>query len=74
MGRSHVRVQRREECVEPRPMNWGDNATLIGAIRQHGLLTLCTKWRALNTEFFLPRVRRTLAPHFRRADIIRLDN
>lgn len=74
MGRSHVWVQRGEEYVEPRPMNWGDNLTLIGAIRQDGLLTLRTKWRALNTEFFVQWVRRSLAPHLRRGDIVLLDN
>jgi hypothetical protein len=31
MGRSHACVQRGEEYVEARPMNWGDNLTLIGA-------------------------------------------
>lgn len=74
MGRSHAWVQRGEEFVEPRPMNWGDNLTLIGAIRQDGLLTLCTKWRALNSEFFIRWVRRSLAPHLRRGDIVLLDN
>ena len=36
MGRSHAWVKRGEEYVEPRPMNWGDNLTLVGAIRRRG--------------------------------------
>jgi hypothetical protein len=40
MGRSHVWVMRGEEFVEPRPMNWGDNLTLIGAVHLRGWVTL----------------------------------
>jgi transposase len=74
MGRSHVWVRRGEEYVEARPMNWGDNLTLIGALRQEGWLTLRTKWRAVNTESFIQWVRRSLAPHLRPGDIVVLDN
>jgi Integrase core domain len=35
MGRSHAWVLRGRESVEPRPMNWGDNLTRVGAIRRH---------------------------------------
>jgi hypothetical protein len=38
MGRSRAWVQREE--YEPRPMNWGDNLTLIGAMRADRWLTL----------------------------------
>ena len=47
MGRSHAWVLRGQEYVEPRPMNWGENLTLIGAIRRTGWVTLNT-WRAVN--------------------------
>jgi hypothetical protein len=43
MGRSHACVKRGEEYVEPRPMNWGDNLTLVGAIRRQGWVVLSTK-------------------------------
>jgi hypothetical protein len=33
MGRSHAWVKRGEVVVDPWPMNWGDNLTMIGAIR-----------------------------------------
>jgi len=74
MGRSHVWVRRGEEYVEARPMNWGDNLTLIGALRRDGWLTLRTKWRAVNTESFVLWVRHSLAPHLHRGDIVVLDN
>src|SRR5262245_29439934 len=55
-------------------MNWGDNLTLIGALRQEGWLTLRTKWHAVNTESFIHWVRRSLAPDLRHGDIVVLDN
>jgi transposase len=74
MGRSHVWVPRGEEYVEPRPMNWGDNLTLVGAIRRDGWVTLNTKWRAMNRRAFIDWVRRRLAPRLRVGDIVVLDN
>ena len=74
MGRSHAWVQRGEEYVEPRPMNWGNNLTLIGAIRADRWLTLNTKWRAVNTVTFVEWVRDSLAPRLRRRDVVLMDN
>ena len=74
MGRSHAWVQRGEEYVEPRPMNWGDNLTLIGAMRAQGWVTLGTCWRGMKTPTFEYWVRRRLAPRLRRGDIVLLDN
>lgn len=74
MGRSHAWVQRGEEYVEPRPMNWGDNLTLIGAMRAQGWVTLGTCWSGMKTPTFEHWVRRRLAPRLRRGDIVLLDN
>ena len=74
MGRSHAWVQRGEEYVEPRPMNWGDNLTLIGAMRARGWVTLGTCWRGMKTPTFEHWVRRRLAPRLHRGDIVLLDN
>jgi transposase len=74
MGRSHAWVLPGEEYVEPRPMNWGDNLTLIGAIRRRGWVVLSPKWKALNKISFIEWVRRRLAPRLRRGDIVVLDN
>jgi hypothetical protein len=46
MGRSHAWVKRGEVLVDPRPMNWGNNLTMIGAIRADRWLTLSTDWHA----------------------------
>lgn len=74
MGRTHAWVRRGQEYVEPRPMNWGNNLTLVGAIRLTGWVTLNTKWKSMNTEAFVDWVRRRLAPRLRPGDIVLLDN
>lgn len=55
-------------------MNWGDNFTLVGAIRQRGGVVLNTKWHAMNEVSFIDWVRRRLAPRLRCGDIVVLDN
>ena len=74
MGRSHAWVPRGEEYVEPRPMNWGDNLTLVGAIRRRGWVVLNTYGGAMNQPTFIDWVRHRLAPRLRRGDIVILDN
>jgi transposase len=74
MGRSHAWVQRGQEYVEARPMNWGDNLTLIGAMRADRWLTLGTVWRGVTYASFEEWVRTRLAPKLRRGDVVLLDN
>ena len=40
MGRSHAWLPRGQELIEPRPRNWGDNLSLVGAMRLDGWVTL----------------------------------
>lgn len=74
MGRSHAWVRRGEVMVEPRPMNWGDNLTMIGAIRADRWLTMGTGWEAANAERFVTWVERRLVPKLRVGDVVVLDN
>src|SRR3989442_754541 len=74
MGRSHAWLPRGTELIEPRPMNWGDNLTLVGAIRMDRLLTLATSWEAMTTARFNGWVRRHLVRHLRRGDVVVMDN
>jgi transposase len=60
MGRSHAWVRKGQVVVEARPMNWGDNLTLIGAMR--------------NADRFVLWVARRLAPKLRAGDVVVLDN
>ena len=74
MGRSHAWLLRGTVLVEPRPRNWGDNLTLVGAMRRDRWLTLSTFWGAMNTARFVAWVRRRLVPRLRPGDIVILDN
>ena len=74
MGRSHAWLPRGTVLVEPRPMNWGDNLTLIGAIRVDRWLNLNTYWGAMNTARFVEWIHDRLVPRLRRGDVVVLDN
>jgi transposase len=74
MGRSHAWVRKGTELIEPRPMNWGRNLTLIGAIRRRGWVTLGTQWTAATAQSFVTWVRRRLVPCLRVGDVVVLDN
>ena len=74
MGRSHAWVQRGQEDVESRPTNWGDNLTLMGAMRADRWVTLGTCWRAMTTATFDRWVKRRLVPQLRAGDVVLLDN
>ena len=55
-------------------MNWGDNLTLIGALRGDRWLTLGTCWRGMKAATFEHWVRTRLAPRLRPRDVVLLDN
>ena len=74
MGRSHAWVPRGTVHVESRPMNWGANLTMIGAIRVDRWLTLSTAWEAVNADRFVEWVAQRLVPHLRVGDIVVMDN
>lgn len=74
MGRTHAWIPRGTEQVEGRPMNWGTNLTMIGAVRLSGWVTLSTMFKTTNRERFLDWVRRRLAPKLRPGDVVVLDN
>lgn len=74
MGRSHAWLLRGTELIEPRPRNWGDNLTLVGAIRVDRWLTLVTAWGAMTTPRFIGWVRQRLLRHLRPGDVVLLDN
>ena len=67
MGRSHAWLPRGQELIEPRPRNWGDNLSLVGAMRLEGWVTLATAWGAITTPRFVAWVRRHLVRHLRPA-------
>jgi transposase len=57
-----------------RPMNWGDNITLIGAVRTTGLVALRPMRGSMKTLDFLDFVARDLIPKLKPRDVVVLDN
>jgi transposase len=74
MGRSHAWIRCGEVRLDPRPMNWGTSLTMIGALRRCGWITMSTMFGSANSERFVTRARRRLAPKLRRSDVVILDN
>lgn len=63
-----------ERVVSHRPMNWGDNVTLMGAVRTTGVVALRPMRGAMTTLDFLDFVSRDLVPKLRAGDVVVLDN
>jgi transposase len=74
MLRSHAWVLKGHELVTGRPMNWGTNLTMIGAMRLDGWITMSTFFKTANRERFVAWIARTLAPKLRRDDVVIMDN
>jgi hypothetical protein len=74
MGRSHAWVLRGEEYVEPRPTNWGDNLSLIGAVRADGWVTSGTQWEAVKVKDFTAWSVTGSTPRLQQGDSVLLDN
>jgi transposase len=55
-------------------MNWGNNLTMVGAIRADKWLTLAPHWGAMNRPRFVQWVCRHLVRHLRRGDVVVMDN
>ena len=73
MGRSHAWIERGVERFDPRPMNWGSNLTMIGAIRCDGWVMLNTQYQTANGDRFVSWIRK-LARKLRPGDIVIMDN
>jgi transposase len=74
MGRSHAWLLRGTELIEPRPMNWGENLTMVGAMRMDRWVTLATGWQAMNAARFLAWDERRLVRCLRPGDVVVMDN
>lgn len=60
--------------VDPRPMNWGANLTMVEAMRVDEWVTIGTAWEAATAERFVAWVKDRLAPKLRVGDIVVMDN
>jgi DDE superfamily endonuclease len=74
MGRTHAWTLKGHVRVDPRPMNWGNNLTMIGAVRCDQWLTMSTMFKSANKDRFVTWVRRRLLPKLGSGDVLILDN
>lgn len=65
---------RGQRLLDHKPVNWGDNISVIGAIRMGGLVCHQSFHGAVRTEQFLEFTKSKLLPRLRRGDIVVLDN
>jgi transposase len=74
MTRSHVWVKKGCEYIERAPTNWGQNLTLLGAMRLSGWVLLTTMFATTNKERFVAWLSRKLLPRLNPGDVLVLDN
>ncbi len=74
MGRSHVWLPKGCEYVDHRPMNWGKNLTLLGAIRLSGWVQLTAQFETANGNRFAKWLTRRLLPRLSKGDVLIMDN
>lgn len=74
MGRSHVWLPKGCEYVDHRPMNWGKNLTLLGAIRLSGWVQLSAQFMTANGDRFARWLARRLIPRLSKGDVLVMDN
>ncbi|MFP5504136.1 MAG: IS630 family transposase [Candidatus Sericytochromatia bacterium] len=74
MHRRYARSLRGTRADGSAPVNYGDNISLIGAIRLDGITTAMTIAGAVDGEAFVAFTERMLAPELRPGDVVVMDN
>lgn len=74
MTRSHAWVKKGSEFVERTPMNWGNNLTVMGAVRLTGWVLMTTMFKTANSDRFVSWLGSKLLPRLKRGDVLVLDN
>jgi transposase len=74
MTRSHAWVKKGYEYVERTPMNWGNNLTILGAMRLTGWVVLTTMFASTNKERFVRWLEKRLLPRLKKGDVLVMDN
>jgi transposase len=74
MSLAYGRALSGERVVDHKPVNWGDNLSIVGAVRADRVLCHQTFVGAVNGPRFVEFVRETLCPRLYPGDVIVLDN
>jgi transposase len=74
MTRLYGRAPKDERVLGSAPQNYGENATMLGALSCVGLEAMMTVNGATDADVFRVYVRKVLAPTLRAGDIVVMDN
>jgi transposase len=74
MTRSYGRGQRGKRVHGAKPVNYGANLTIIGALTLEGIVAAMTIEGATTAEVFLAFVNEILCPTLRRGQVVVMDN
>jgi len=74
MTRSHAWVRKGREYIERTPMNWGNNLTLLGAIRLTGWVLQSAMYATTNSDRFVAWLATQLLPRLKKGDVLVMDN
>jgi transposase len=74
MSREYGRGPRGDRVHDARPVNYGDNLTILGALTLEGLVAVMTIQGATTGEVFLAFVVQVLAPLLREHQVVVMDN
>ena len=74
MTRRYARAPRNERAKCPKPANWGENLTMIGALGIEGILAFMTIPGSSDGAVFLAFVHEVLVPRLQPGHIVIMDN
>lgn len=74
MTRRYARAPKGKRAVGYAPVNYGDNVSVVAAMRLDGITASMQIDGAFNTETFLAYVEQVLVPTLRPGDIVVMDN
>lgn len=74
MTMAHARAPAGERVAEKRPTNWGQNITIVGAIRPDRVLCHQVLQGSMNKVRFIDFVENTLCPRLEAGNVVILDN
>ena len=74
MTRRYARAPRGERAVGSVPKNWGENVTMLGAMRSDGVSAVMTVAGATDEEIFRLFVEWLLVPSLREGEVVVMDN
>lgn len=74
MSPTYGRAPRGQRVIDHKPANWGQNVSIVGAVRADRVLAHQTFDGAVNGPKFIEFVRRRLVPRLYPGDVVVLDN